>query len=263
MRVLSIAATGMSAQQTMVEVIANNIANANTTGFKRSRAEFTDLLYQVQKGNSVPSESGENLIPEGAELGLGVKLNSIRSINIQGTLNNTNNQLDLAINGGGFLQVQGANGQTIYTRDGALNTDANGQIVTGDGLAVIPNITVPQDTTKITINKTGEVFATVGASETQQSIGQLQLANFVNTAGLHALGNNNFSATDASGPATLGNPGDPSYGTLEQGYLEDSNVDPVEEITSLIQAQRIYELNSKVISAADDMSSVVTKGMGR
>src|ERR1700710_2954549 len=134
MRVLSIAATGMAAQQTMVEVIANNIANANTTGFKRSRAEFTDLLYQVQKSSSVPSESGENLIPEGAELGLGVKLNSIRSINIQGTLNNTNNPLDVAINGGGWLQVQGANGQTVYTRAGSLNTDANGQIVTGDGL---------------------------------------------------------------------------------------------------------------------------------
>ena len=261
MRVLSIAATGMAAQQTNVEVIANNIANANTTGFKRSRAEFTDLLYQMEKKNSVPSESGDNLIPEGAELGLGVKLSSIRSINIQGAIVNTNNQLDLAINGGGFLQVQGANGQTIYTRAGSLNTDANGQIVTGDGLAVIPNITVPAQTTAITVSNTGEVFATTGASSTQTSIGQLTLANFVNPAGLHALGGNNFAVTEASGPATVGNPGDPSFGTIQQGYLEQSNVDPVQEITDLISAQRVYELNSKVIQAADDMSSVVTKGL--
>lgn len=261
MRVLSIAATGMAAQQTMVEVIANNIANANTTGFKRSRAEFSDILYQTEKNNSVPSVSGENLIPEGAELGLGVKLNSIRSINIQGTIVNTNNQLDLAVNGNGWFQVQGAGGQTVYTRDGTFNTDANGQVVTADGLPLIPNITVPPETTKVTINSTGEVFATVGASTTQTSLGQIQLAQFVNPAGLHALGGNLFQVTDASGPATLGNPGDPSYGTVQQGYLEQSNVDPVQEITDLISAQRVYELNSKVISAADDMSSVVTKGL--
>ncbi|MBG1233196.1 flagellar basal-body rod protein FlgG [Aestuariivirga litoralis] len=261
MRVLSIAATGMAAQQTNVEVIANNIANANTTGFKRSRAEFTDLLYQMEKNNSVPSASGDNLIPEGAELGLGVKLSSIRSINIQGPIVNTNNQLDLAINGGGWFQVQGAGGQTLYTRAGTLNTDANGQIVNSDGLAVMPNITVPAETTSITINKTGEVFARIGNSETQQSLGQIQLANFINPAGLHALGGNMFAVTEASGPATVGNPGDPSYGVIEQGYLEQSNVDPVQEITDLISAQRVYELNSKVISAADDMSGVITKGL--
>lgn len=260
MRILSIAATGMSAQQTNVEVIANNIANANTTGFKRSRAEFTDLLYQMEKNSSVPSVSGDNLIPEGAELGLGVKLSSIRSINIQGPIVNTGNQLDLAINGQGWLQIQGANGQTVYTRAGSLNTDANGQIVTGDGLPLIPNITIPQDTTAVTVNKTGEVFAR-NADGTETSIGQLTLANFVNPAGLHALGGNLFQETEASGAPTTGNPGDTSFGTLEQGYLEQSNVDPVQEITDLISAQRVYELNSKVIQAADDMSSVITKGM--
>lgn len=261
MRILSIAATGMSAQQTNVEVIANNIANANTTGFKRSRAEFTDLLYQMEKSSSVTDGNGENLVPEGAELGLGVKLSSIRSIGIQGPIVNTGNQLDLAINGGGYIQVQGANGETVYTRAGSLNTDANGQLVTGDGFPILPSITVPAQTTAVTISKTGQVFATTGNGSTQQSIGQITLANFVNPAGLHALGNNLFAETQASGSATTGNPGDPSFGTIEQGYLEQSNVDPVQEITDLISAQRVYELNSKVIQAADDMSSVITKGL--
>jgi flagellar basal-body rod protein FlgG len=261
MRVLSIAATGMSAQQTNVEVIANNIANANTTGFKRSRAEFTDLLYQLEKNASVPSANGENLIPEGAQLGLGVRLSSIRSIHIQGALNNTGNQFDLAINGQGWFQVQGPGGQTIYTRAGSLNTDANGQLVTANGLPVEPSITIPAQTLSVTVNKTGQVFARVANSTTEQNIGQLTLANFANPAGLKALGDNMFQVTDASGPATVGKPGDTAFGTLEQGYLEQSNVDPVQEITDLISAQRVYELNSKVIQAADDMSSVITKGL--
>ncbi len=261
MRVLSIAATGMSAQQTNVEVIANNIANANTTGFKRSRAEFTDLLYQIEKNSSVPAANDSNLIPEGAQLGLGVRLSSIRSINIQGSLNNTGNQFDLAINGQGWLQVKGAGGQTIYTRAGSLNTDANGQLVTANGLPIEPSITIPAQTTAVTVNKNGQVFATVANSTAQQSIGQLTLANFANPAGLKALGDNMFQQTDASGPATVGNPGDTSFGVIEQGYLEQSNVDPVQEITDLISAQRVYELNSKVIQAADDMSSVITKGL--
>jgi flagellar basal-body rod protein FlgG len=261
MRVLSIAATGMSAQQTNVEVIANNIANANTTGFKRSRAEFTDLLYQLEKNASVPSANDQNLIPEGAQLGLGVRLSSIRSINIQGALNNTGNQFDLAINGAGWFQVKGAAGQTIYTRAGSLNTDANGQLVTANGLPVEPTITIPAQTLSVTVNKTGQVFAKVAGSTAETNIGQLTLANFANPAGLKALGDNMFEATDASGPATVGNPGDTAFGVVEQGYLEQSNVDPVQEITDLISAQRVYELNSKVIQAADDMSSVITKGL--
>ena len=261
MRVLSIAATGMAAQQTNVEVIANNIANANTTGFKRSRAEFTDLLYQLEKNASVPSANDQNLIPEGAQLGLGVRLSSIRSINIQGALNNTGNQFDLAINGDGWFQVKGANGQTSYTRAGSLNTDANGQLVTANGLPIEPAITIPPETLSVTINKSGQVFARVAGSTTETSIGQMTLANFANPAGMKALGDNLFQATDASGPATVGNPGDTAFGVLEQGYLEQSNVDPVQEITDLISAQRVYELNSKVIQAADDMSSVITKGL--
>lgn len=261
MRVLSIAATGMSAQQTNVEVIANNIANANTTGFKRSRAEFTDLLYQLEKNASVPSANDQNLIPEGAQLGLGVRLSSIRSINIQGALNNTGNQFDLAINGDGWFQVKGSGGQTSYTRAGSLNTDANGQLVTANGLPIEPSITIPPETLSVTVNKSGQVFARVAGSTTEASIGQLTLANFANPAGLKALGDNMFQATDASGPATVGNPGDTAFGVLEQGYLEQSNVDPVQEITDLISAQRVYELNSKVIQAADDMSSVITKGL--
>ena len=261
MRVLSIAATGMSAQQTNVEVIANNIANANTTGFKRSRAEFTDLLYQMEKNSSVPSANDQNLIPEGAQLGLGVRLSSIRSINIQGAMANTGNQFDLAINGAGWFQVKGAAGQTIYTRAGSLNTDANGQLVTANGLPVEPAITIPLDTLSVTVNKSGQVFAKVAGSTTDTNIGQLTLANFANPAGLKALGDNMFEATDASGAATVGNPGDTAFGVVEQGYLEQSNVDPVQEITDLISAQRVYELNSKVIQAADDMSSVITKGL--
>ncbi len=261
MRVLSIAATGMTAQQTNVEVIANNIANTNTTGFKRSRAEFTDLLYQIERGASVPTADGSSMVPEGAELGLGVRLAAIRNINIQGPISNTGNELDIAINGTGWLQVLGADGEVVYSRAGSLNTNGNGQIVNGDGLLIEPAITVPTDTTQVTINKTGQVFARVGNSAELQNIGQITLANFANPAGLHALGSNLFQATEASGAAASGLPGDPAFGVIEQGYLEESNVDPVQEITELISAQRAYELNSKVIQAADDMAGVITKGI--
>jgi flagellar basal-body rod protein FlgG len=159
MRVLSIAASGMSAQQTNVEVIANNIANSNTTGFKKSRAEFSDLLYQVEKGSAIPSASGGALIPEGAELGMGVKLMSIRNIINQGPISQTGNPLDIAINGDGWLQVKSANGETVYSRAGSLNTDANGTIVNSDGLPIEPQITVPAETVQVTINRTGQVFA--------------------------------------------------------------------------------------------------------
>jgi flagellar basal-body rod protein FlgG len=261
MRVLSIAATGMSAQATNVEVIANNIANSNTTGFKRSRAEFTDLLYQVERGASVPAAGGEGVVPEGAELGLGVRLSAIRSINIQGPISNTGNELDVAINGSGWMQVRNADGEIVYTRAGALNTNAQGQLVTADGLLIEPQIAIPADTVKVEINKTGQVFAQTGGSNELQSIGQITLANFPNPAGLHALGSNMFQVSDASGAAVTGLPGDPSFGILEQGYLEESNVDPVREITELIAAQRAYELNSKVIQAADDMAGIVSKGI--
>ena len=261
MRALAIAATGMNAQQLNVEVIANNIANINTTGFKRARAEFTDLLYQAERLQGVPNRGDENIIPEGAQLGLGVRTAAIRNLHMQGALANTNNKLDLAITGNGWFQVTGSDGETLYTRAGAFNTNATGQLVTLDGYAVEPSITVPADAVDITINQTWQVFVRIGGQANLQQIGQLTLATFANDAGLDPLGGNLFRETAASGSPVLGTPGDPAFGTLHQGYLESSNVDPVKEITELISAQRAYEMNSKVIQAADDMSGVVTKGI--
>ena len=261
MRALSIAATGMTTQQLNVEVIANNIANINTSGFKRSRAEFTDLLYQMERIHGVPTQAGDGLVPEGAQLGLGSRLSAIRLLNIQGPLANTGNKLDLALNGPGWFQVAGPEGETLFTRAGAFNTDASGQIVTADGYALEPAITVPAGTTDIHINQTGQVFAHVAGEADMVEVGQITLANFPNAAGLNALGGNLFQATEASGAATTGLPGSPSFGTIAQGYLEGSNVDPVKEITDLISAQRAYEMNSKVIQAADDMAGVVSKGI--
>ncbi len=261
MRALSIAATGMSAQQLNVEVIANNIANINTTGYKRTRAEFTDLLYQMERVHGVPTQTGEDLVPEGAQLGLGTRLSAIRLLNIQGPLANTGNKLDLAINGPGWFQIAGPNGETLYTRAGAFNTNASGQIVTADGYALEPAISVPAGTTDVHINQAGKVFAHIEGEADMTEVGQISLANFPNAAGLNALGGNLFQATEASGPAAVGLPGEPSFGSLAQGYLESSNVDPVKEITDLIAAQRAYEMNSKVIQAADDMAGVVSKGI--
>jgi flagellar basal-body rod protein FlgG len=261
MRALSIAATGMAAQQLNVEVIANNIANINTSGFKRSRAEFTDLLYQMERMHGVPEATGQDSVPEGAQLGLGTRLSEIRMLNLQGPLAETGNKLDLAINGAGWYQVTGPNGDTLYTRAGAFNTNATGQVVTADGFLLDPAISVPPGTTDIKVNQTGEVFAQVSGQSSMISIGQITLANFPNPAGLTALGGNLFEVSDASGAVVTGLPGDVSFGTLAQGYLENSNVDPIKEITELISAQRAYEMNSKVIQAADDMAGVVSKGI--
>ncbi|WP_062014274.1 flagellar basal-body rod protein FlgG [Aureimonas sp. AU4] len=259
MRALAIAATGMNAQQTNLEVIANNIANINTTGFKRARAEFTDLLYQVERTAGVPARGGENLVPEGAQIGLGVRTAAIRDIHLQGALEQTGNDLDVAINGQGYFQIQGPGGETLYTRDGAFNKNDTGQIVTLDGFTVDPAMTVPENTTKIAINDSGQVYATVDGAD--QLLGQLTLVNFANEPGLAAQGGNLFRETAASGAPIAGVPGDPGYGVLKQGYLENSNVDPVKEISELISAQRAYEMNSKVIQAADEMSGVVSKGI--
>ncbi|MGE0212598.1 MAG: flagellar basal-body rod protein FlgG [Parvibaculaceae bacterium] len=261
MKALAIAATGMNAQQLNVEVIANNIANINTTGFKRARAEFTDLLYQVERLQGVPSRGNENVVPEGAQLGLGVRAAAIRNLHQQGALANTGNKLDIAISGSGWFQIQGTDGQVLYSRAGAFNTNAQGQIVTVDGYLLEPAITVPTNTIDLQINQTGQVFARVDGQTQLQELGQLTMANFANETGLDPLGGNLYRETDASGPPTLGAPGDPSFGTLHQGYLESSNVDPVKEITELISAQRAYEMNSKVIKAADEMASAVSNGI--
>ncbi len=261
MRALSIAATGMSAQQTNVEVIANNVANINTTGFKRARAEFTDLLYQTDRAAGTMARDDDTMIPEGNQIGLGVRTVAIRHLSMQGALSPTSNKLDLALDGRGYFQVQGENNEILYTRAGAFNKDANGQLVTLEGNVVIPNITIPSTATDVQINASGQVYAIIGATGQQQLLGQLSIANFANEAGLDALGGNLFRENQASGAAVIGNPGDSGFAKIHQGYLESSNVDPVKEITELIAAQRAYEMNSKVISAADDMFSTITKNM--
>ena len=260
MRALAIAATGMNAQQTNVEVIANNIANINTTGFKRARAEFTDLLYQVERAQGVPARGGEGVVPEGSQIGLGVRTAAIRTTHIQGTLEQTGNTLDLAINGNGYFQIQGPGGETLYTRDGAFNTNGDGQLVTLDGFLVDPQITIPQENVQVTVSASGEVYSKL-QDQDPQLLGQLTLVNFVNEPGLDAQGGNLFKETLASGAPTAGVPGDPGFGVIHQGYLEGSNVDPVKEISELISAQRAYEMNSKVIQAADDMSKVISTGL--
>ena len=261
MKALAIAATGMNAQQTNLEVIANNIANINTTGFKRARAEFSDLLYQVERLQGVPNRANQNLVPEGSHVGLGVKTSAIRNVHVQGALTNTGNKLDIALTGQGWFQIEGVDGEALYTRSGAFNTNAEGQLVTVDGYLVAGGIVIPPETVEVIVNKTGQVFARIDGELELQELGQLTLANFSNESGLDPLGDNLFRETAASGPANMGVPGDPGFATTEQGYLEASNVDPVKEITELISAQRAYEMNSKVIKAADEMAAVVTQGM--
>ncbi|HXF55705.1 MAG TPA: flagellar basal-body rod protein FlgG [Hyphomicrobiaceae bacterium] len=260
MRALAVAATGMNAQQLNVEVIANNIANINTTGFKRARAEFTDLLYQVERAAGTPNRGGGEPVPEGARIGLGARTAAVRNLHLQGAMTNTGNKFDLALNGRGWFQVTGADGETFYTRAGSFNKNATGQLVTIDGYLVQPAITVPTEATEVIINQTGEVFARVANGELQ-NLGQLTLANFANEVGLDPLGGNRYRESAASGPPVIGVPGDPGFGTVHQGYLENSNVDPVKEITELISAQRAYEMNSKVIQAADEMFATIAKGI--
>ena len=259
MKALAIAATGMNAQQTNLEVIANNIANINTTGFKRARAEFSDLLYQAERAVGVPNRANAAVVPEGAIIGLGVKTAAVRNLHLQGGLVSTGNSFDLALIGRGWFQIEAADGSTLYTRAGAFNTNAEGQLVTLDGYTVVPGITVPQDATEVTVSKSGQVYATVGGQ--QQQLGQITLANFVNEAGLEPLGENLYRETAASGGANVGTPDEAGFAYIQQNYLEASNVDPVKEITDLISAQRAYEMNSKIIQAADEMAAVVSKNL--
>jgi flagellar basal-body rod protein FlgG len=261
MRALAIAATGMSAQQLNVEVIANNIANINTTSYKRSRAEVTDLFYQIDRMQGVPNRTGEGAVPEGAKLGLGVRSTAVRKLHLQGALAQTGNTYDLAINGRGWFQIAGPNGEMLYTRAGAFNVNENRQITTADGYTVDPVIIVPQNATDVTVNESGQVYAKVDGQVAPVQLGQLNLANFSNEAGLDPLGGNLYRETLASGVPVVGLPGDIGYGKIHQHYLESSNVDPVKEITELISAQRSYEMNSKVIAAADEMASTISKGM--
>ena len=253
MRSLSIAATGMLAQQLNVEVISNNIANLNTTAFKRQRAEFQDLLYQNERRVGADSSDSGTIVPVGVQIGTGVKPAAVYRITEQGNLQNTNNPLDLAVQGRGFFQVLMPDGTTTYTRDGSLQLSPTGEIVTADGYVVQPGITLPSNTTGITINANGQVIAQIAGQTQPQTVGQLQLANFPNEAGLQALGNNLLQETAASGAPVTGNPGTTGFGQIQQGFLETSNVNVVSEITDLITAQRAYEMNSKVIQTSDQM----------
>lgn len=259
MRSLSIAATGMLAQQLNVEVISNNIANLNTTAFKSERAEFQDLLYQNERNVGADSSDTGTIVPVGVQIGSGVKAAAVYPLTQQGTLENTNNPLDLAVQGLGYFQIQMPDGSTSYTRAGSFQLSSTGEIVTADGFVVEPGITLPQNTTNITINASGQVLAQVAGQIQPQTVGQLQLANFPNNAGLQAQGGNLFTATPASGAAVVGNPGTTAFGTIQQGYLETSNVNVVSEITNLIAAQRAYEMNSKVIQTSDQMMSTLNQ----
>jgi flagellar basal-body rod protein FlgG len=245
MRALSTAATGMAAQQLNVEVISNNIANMNTIGYKRQRAEFQDLLYQDQEQVGSQSDASGTIVPTGLQIGSGVKAGSIYRITQQGSMTQTSNPLDLAIQGVGYFQVQMPSGETAYTRAGNLSVNNAGQIVTDQGYTVLPQITVPSGATNIVISQSGLVQATLPSQATPQTLGQFELASFVNEPGLEGLGDNLWQVSGL--PAANG------FGTLLQGYTEASNVDAVSEVTSLIAAQRAYEMNSKVVTTADQM----------
>jgi flagellar basal-body rod protein FlgG len=259
MRSLHIAGTGMLAQQTNVEVISNNIANMSTTGYKRRRAEFQDLLYQNMR--RVGSQSSENgsVLPAGAQVGLGVKTSAIYRIGEQGSLQQTENRFDLAVRGNGFFQVQLPSGEIAYTRDGTFGLSAEGQMVTAEGFLVLPGITIPAAARDVTINAAGEVLAKIDGQVAPQNVGQLQTAIFANEGGLEAMGDNMLLATPASGQAQLAAPGQPGHGQVLQGFIEGSNVNVVQEITNLITAQRAYEMNSKVITASDEMLSTLSR----
>ncbi len=258
MRALNIAGTGMQAQTTNVEVISNNIANMTTTGFKRRRAEFQDLMYQnLRRVGSNSSDSG-SVVPAGAQVGLGVKTAAIYRISEQGNLQQTSNSFDLAIRGNGYFQVTLPGGETGYTRDGTFSLSPQGEVVTSDGHIVQPGITIPVNATTVTINSAGQVQATIGGQTAPSTVGQLQLASFPNEAGLDAQGDNLMLQTSASGNPVIGSPGAPGFGSVLQGFIETSNVNVVSEITNLITAQRAYEMNSKVITTSDQMLSTLT-----
>ena len=251
-RSLSIAKTGLDAQQTQLDVVANNLANVGTTGFKRSRAVFEDLMYQNLR-QSGGQTSDQTRMPSGLQLGTGVRIVATERIHTQGTPTKTDNIKDIAINGGGFFQVLMPDGTTAYTRDGSFQTDQNGQLVTASGFPVQPAITLPQNSTGMTIGRDGTVSVVQAGSTASVQVGQIQLATFLNPTGLQSNGENLYVETDASGGSNQTAPGQNGAGTLNQGYVEASNVNVVEELVNMIQTQRAYEINSKVVKASDEM----------
>jgi flagellar basal-body rod protein FlgG len=259
MRAMSIAATGMLAQQTNVEVIANNLANMNTTAYKMQRAEFQDLLYQnIERPGSASADTGA-VLPAGIQIGVGVRTAATYRITSQGNIATTSNPYDVAINGKGYFHIQMPDGTDAYTRDGSFSLSPDGQLVTSKGYVVAPGLAIPQDALSVTVNSVGQVQVMIAGQSSPQTVGQLELARFPNEGGLQAMGENLFSPTAASGSVLTGLPGSPGFGTMQQGYLETSNVNAVQEITDLITAQRAYEMNSKVISAADQMLQTTSK----
>lgn len=259
MKALQIAATGMAAQQMRVDVVANNLSNMSTTGYNARRADFVDLHYeQIARPGTITSSDG-SMLPTGVQVGLGVRPSAVSIVLSQGSLTQTGGDLDVAIEGKGYLEVALPNGGTGYTRDGALKRTGDGLIVNSEGHQIAPGVTIPNDTRSISINANGEVYAYFADRPDPELLGQLSLVNFSNDKGLEAVGSNLFLETTASGPAAQGMPGEDGLGTLRQGYLEDSSIDSIREITELIKAQRAYEMNAKVITAADEMLAATTQ----
>ncbi len=257
MRSLAIAATGMQAQQINVETISHNIANSTTTGFKRQRAEFQDLLYQnIRRVGSTSSDAG-TIVPSGVQVGAGVRPSAIYRINEQGNITVTENKLDLAINGRGYFQITLPDGDTAYTRAGGFQLSPAGEIVTSDGYQLQPGLVIPDGTVDISVSATGQVQAKLDGEPVPVDVGVIELAVFPNDAGLEAIGNNLLLESPASGAPVAGEPGADGFGKLLQGALETSNVNIVQEITTLITAQRAYEMNSKVIRTTDEMMQTV------
>ena len=252
MRALFTAATGMDAQQMRIDAIANNLANVSTTGYKKMSPEFEDLFYETLRAPGAQDASGASL-PTGAQVGHGVKLGAVTRIHSQGDRITTSRELDLAIDGDGYFQIESSTGETQYTRDGAFQVDQNGNLVTRQGGLLVPSIQVPTDADVITIRDDGTVTALIAGSTAPTQLGQLEISRFTNAAGLRALGSNLFAATEASGNPETGTPGELGFGEISQGFLEASNVDMAEELVRMILAQRAFEVNSRVIQTTDEM----------
>lgn len=257
-RALWTAATGMEAQQVNMDVIANNLANVNSTGFKKSRVDFQDILYQTAKTAGTTNAAGVE-IPTGVQIGLGAKVAAVQKVFTVGDLHKTGNELDVAIEGNGFFQVSQPNGEEAFTRAGAFKRDSTGRLVTSEGYPVFPEIVIPENATSVSISEYGSVEAFLDGQNNATQIGTLQLVRFGNAAGLNALGRNLFAETVASGAPVTGNPGEEGFGTLAQGFLEGSNVSIMEEMVAMIAGQRAYEVNSKAIKTADEMLAMTNQ----
>ena len=257
LRALHTAATGMGAQQLKIDVTANNLANVSTVGFKKSRGDFQELLYQTLRGPGLQSSTTGNQVPTGVQVGLGVRTVSVQKMFTEGPLTNTGNELDLAIEGKGFFQVVHPDGNIVYTRGGDFKVDSEGHLVTPDGFLLEPQVTIPPDTLTVEISRDGMISVMQHGETDPTELGQVELANFVNPSGLLSLGRNMMQQTAASGPPVLASPGADGLGSLAQGFLESSNVSVVDEMIDLISGQRAYEMNSKVVQAADQMLRTV------